>query len=448
MKIAICFSGAIRSFDECISSTMKYLISNFDNPDIFLHMWTFNETNSTDINYNFKWRKDTSSIDNILSVLNPKKYVIEEYSNLSEELIKKSSMVDMNLFDTDDKKNYGFNCCSMYWKILKSFELAEEYMVENNFEYDLIIRARLDFIWEDYIHQSDFVNPFNDVIYLIKDRYATCSRLNTNDKFFAGNYLTMKKMCNVFNCLKKYQDGGANIEGQTINELHIKQLALNVKWIGHANTYYKFMGRHKTTNNKIKLLVNLGKNYSSNTNNELIYTLISNGFNVSSTNDIYGYNLCNKNYIPVNLEKNDNVYDYTIINDDDDNTIVIETNNKKIILNFTSSELVYKINIVAQYLTDFILSMIKNLSTIQKQQESEQIIKYVFNETEQINNIKQKEHIIYKYSDRGYYLCVYDGIENNSHMIIFNKNKTKVSRDTFKIVNLIAYYRDGILPIN
>lgn len=104
MKIAICFSGAIRSFDECISSTMKYLISNFDNPDIFLHMWTFNETNSTDINYNFKWRKDTSSIDNILSVLNPKKYVIEEYNTLSEEHIKKSSMVDMNLFDTDDKK--------------------------------------------------------------------------------------------------------------------------------------------------------------------------------------------------------------------------------------------------------------------------------------------------------------------------------------------------------
>lgn len=447
MKIAICFSGAIRSFDECISSTMKYLISNFDNPDIFLHMWTFNETNSTDINYNFKWRKDTSSIDNILSVLNPKKYVIEEYTNLSEELIKKSSMVDMNLFDTDDKKNYGFNCCSMYWKILKSFELAEEYMEENNFEYDLVIRARLDFIWEDYIRQSDFVNTLNNVIYLIKDRYATCSKLNTNDKFFAGNYSTMKKMCNVFNCLKKYQDVGANIEGQTINELHIKQLGLNVKWIGHANTYYKFMGRHKTTNNKIKLLVNLGKNYSSNTNNELIYILISNGFNVSSTNDICEYNLCNKNYIPVNLEKNDATYDYTIINDDD-NTIVIKSNYKKIILDFTSSELVYKINVVTQYLTDFILSMIKNFSTIQKQQESEQIIKYVFNETEQINNIKPKENIIYKYSDRGYYLCEYEGIENKSHIIIFNKNKTKVSRDTFKIINLISYYRDGILPIN
>lgn len=443
MKIAICFSGAIRSFDECISSTMKYLIANFDNPDIFLHMWTFDENNSTDINYNFKWRKDTSSTDNILSILNPKKYVIEEYNVMSEEHIKKSSMVDMDLFDTEDKKNYGFNCCSMYWKILKSFELAEEYMGENNFEYDLIIRARLDFIWEDYINQSDFTDLSNNVIYLIKDRYATCSKLCTNDKFFAGNYPTMKKMCNVFNYLKKYQDEGANIEGQTINELHIVQSKFNVKWIGHLNTYYKFMGRHKILNNKKKLLVNLEKKYSSNVNNELIYTLVTSGFNVGSDRtNICTYNLCNANFLP----NNENTYDYTITNDD--STIVIGTlnpnnTNRKIILDFASSEIIDKINITPYYLTDFILSLVKNFNTLQGQ-----TIEYVFNKIEQTNNINCGEPVLYKYSDRGYYLCEYSNIENNSHIIIFNKKKTKVSRNTFKIINLLTYYKDGNLPIN
>lgn len=439
MKVAICFSGAIRSFDDCISSTMKYLISNFENPDIFLHMWTFTDDSSSDINYNFKWRKDTSSIDKIISILEPKKYIIEEYNNSSEELIKKACMVNMNLFDTDDKKNYGFNCCSMYWKILKSFELAEEYMNENNFEYDLIIRARLDFIWEDYIKHSDFTSLIDNNIYLIKDRYATCSKLNTNDKFFAGNYNTMKKMCNVFNCIKKYQDEGINIEGQTINESHIKKCGFNVKWLGHTNTYYKFMGRHKTFNNKIKLFVNIEPIFSIDTNNELVYTLIDNGYNVSSTNNIRKYNLCNKNYITHNSD--DDNYDYIITTIDQ--SIIIKSNkNIEIILNFKSHEIISNINTNHCYLTDFILSLIKNFSTSQIQHT------YTFEKIEPINKINQKESVLFKYSDRGYYLCEYVGTENNCHTILFNKNKTKVYRNTFKIINLVNYYKDGFLPIN
>lgn len=447
MKVAICFSGAIRSFDECISSTMKYLISNFDNPDIFLHMWTFNDTNSSDIDYNFKWRKDSSSIHNILSILKPKKHVIEEYNKTSEEVIKKSSMVDMDLFDTDDKKNYGFNCCSMYWKILKSFELAEEYMGENNFEYDLIIRARLDFIWEDWIKQTNFDNILDNNIYLIKDRYASCSRLVTNDKFFAGNYSTMKQMCNVFNCLKKYQDLGINIEGQTVNEFHIKQCGFNVKWIGHSNTYYKFMGRHKTTNNKIKLLVNLEKKFSSNINNELIYILLDNGYNVSSNVVVCEYNLCNKNFISNKYEIKD--YDFIITNND--TIIVIESNiDKKILLNFTFEKLINNIDENPCYLTEFILSVIKNFYILQNKPNKQNQLcdEYIFSQMEQINSINPKELILYKYSDRGYYLCEYIGIENNSHKIFFNKNETKIKRDTFKIINLINYYREGYLPIN
>lgn len=436
MKTAICFSGAIRNFDECISSTIKYLIANFDNPDIFLHLWTFNDNSLSDINYNFKWRKDNSSTDNIISILKPKKYVIEEYNNTSEELIKKLCMVDTNLFDTDEKKNYGFNCCSMYWKILKSFELAEEYMGENNFTYDLVIRARLDFIWEDHIKQSDFNNLHNDNIYLIKDRYATCSKLITNDKFFAGNYLTMKQMCNIFNCLKKYQDGGINIEGQTINEHHIKQSKFNVEWLGHTNTYYKFMDRHKVINKKIKISVNLGKKFFNSTINELIYTFLHNGYNISSANFISEYNLLNKFFIPNNKS---NVYDY-IIRSYNKTIIIVSAKQKKITLKFASNEILSVVNDNPHYLNDFLLSIIINFSQARTE--------YVFTNIKQINDIKQKEIVKYKNSDKGYYTCEYVEIKNNSHIILFNKNNIKVNRDTFKIVKILNYYEENFLPIN
>lgn len=441
MKVAICFSGAIRNFDDCICSTLKYFINNFNNPDIFLHMWTFNQDDTTkDITYNFKWRKDNSSVEKIMSILNPKKYVIEEYTNDSEKKIIELSHVDMKKFLTDQEKNYGFNCCSMYWKILKSFELAEEYSIQNKFEYDLIIRARLDFIWEDYIGISHFTNLTENNLFLIKDRYATCSKLLTNDKFFAGNYNVMKKMCGIFYNLKKYQDDGYSIEGQTINEIHIKHMNLKVNWIGHSKTYYKFMGRHKIIlKNKIVLVqmndfFNL-QNININFLNEIIYKLLDNGFDVINLSDnIKNYNkINNKFHNQLNLQ-------YNIFIKIDSNSILIfkEKNNKEMII---SSELMNSIEKNHYLIIDFILSLLENYDSII-------IDKFEFNNYEQINNIESGEIVKYKYLDHGYYNCNYIKYDNNNHIIMFDKKNIKSSRDLFKINNLVKYYKNYILPTN
>lgn len=442
MKVAICFSGAIRSFDDCICSIFKYFLNNFEDADIFLHMWTFNDKDnlneSDNIKYNFKWRKDNSSVDKILSILKPKKYVIEEYTNLSENLIREKSCIDMDKFDTEQKRNYGFNCCSMYWKILKSFELAEEFGKENCINYDLVIRARLDFIWEDYIKPSDFVNLSDNSIFLIKDRYATCSKLVTNDKFFAGNYNTMKKMCNLFNNLKNYQDEEIMIEGQTVNEIHIKKMNFNVNWIGHANTYYKFMDRHKIQFNKLSVLLDLDNlNFiKSDLLNELIYVLLNSGFKVNCKSECE----CIENYNNINNRFNESELKHNIIIKNDKDCIIIKKNNQQKKLTF-SHELVEIIKLNSNFICDFIQSLILKFNIIST--EEFQLDKY-----EQINKILPKEIIVYKYMDRGYYYCEYIGYENNNHIILFDKKNIKVQRDTFKILNIAKYYNEGILPIN
>ena len=61
MRIAICFSGAIRSFHTCIPSIMRYLIEPMkDNDknqvDIFLHMWDVNSSEIKNLNIDFKMR--------------------------------------------------------------------------------------------------------------------------------------------------------------------------------------------------------------------------------------------------------------------------------------------------------------------------------------------------------------------------------------------------------
>jgi len=274
MKIAICFSGAIRSFDTCIYSTMRNLINELNKDgrevDIFMHLWNYKEEDN-EMENKFKWRKNKTEIERIIKILNPKDYVIEKFDKEQENKIIELSKIDIKKLDDENKINYGINCCSMYYKIYKSFELAENYSKKNNKEYELYIRARLDFIWEKKIKIEEIEE---DKLYLIKDRYATCSKLITNDKFFGGSYEIMKKMCNIFNKIKEYEEEGIMIEGQTINEYHIKKEELKVEWIGDKNTYYKCMGRHDIKFRKTKYNIILEENRDRNEYKKLINEII------------------------------------------------------------------------------------------------------------------------------------------------------------------------------
>lgn len=454
MKIAICFSGAIRNFDDCASSTIKYFIdslrnSNHENTiqtDIFLHMWVFNDSLENKIQHNFKWRKDNSSIEKILNILSPTKYVIEEYTNQSEKLIIEKSKIQMDKFDTEQKKNYGFNACSMYWKIFKCFELAESHSIENNFEYDLVFRARLDFIWEDYIKIQDFIESTENNIYLIKDRYATMSKLQTNDKFFGGNMKVMKKMCNLFNHIWEYQTEGLFIEGQTLNEIHIKKQNFNVKWIGHLNTYYKFMARHTIKSKGKSILLDINnlfdfENSNINYSNELAYLLLNNGYNVSCTHkNIPTYNKINPRYIKfIQIQTK-----YDIIISNLEKSIIIKfNNNDKCELNI-SKETLDKIENNFVYLNDFILSLIYSNSNLNSNSN------YNFKYIKQIYEIDEKEPILYKYLDHGYYHCEYLHMNNDksNYIIKFDNKNIAIKRNNFKIINLYKYYENDYLPIN
>ncbi len=425
MKVAICFSGALRSFDTCIYSTIKYLINSFDNPDIFLHMWDFKKENN-DINYNFKWRDNTTDITRILDILKPKDFIIEKYDNNQEQKIIELSNININKFDDEKKRNYGFNCCSMYYKILKSFELAENYSINNNIKYDLFIRARIDFLWEDKINIKEIKE---NTVYLIKDRYATHSKLITNDKFFGGNYEVMKYMCNIFNKLKDYQTENILIEGQTINEYHIKKSNFNVEWLGDKNTYYKCMGRHDINFKNIKYNL-LFENIDIHNNNikifinNLIYKLTHKGFILNNTN----LNNILENYNKISINISDN--NVKLIKD-----INIKIHNNYYVFLINNSTINIKINlidheIISDFLSFIICHNIKNKICIIND------IKPIID-----NNILLKNDIVlYKFMDKGYYECKIVDIDNSNNIIInHEKINKKVDKTEIKIIDYLKY---------
>jgi len=427
MKVAICFSGALRSFDTCIYSTIKYLINQFNNPDIFLHLWDFKKDN-TNIEYNFKWRDNTTDIPHILNILNPKDYIIEKYDNNQEQKIIELSEIDITKFDDEKKKNYGFNCCSMYYKILKAFELAENYSKKNNITYDLYVRARLDFIWEDKIM---FDKIKENTIYLIKDRYATHSKLITNDKFFAGNYETMKRMCNIFNNIKDYQKEDILIEGQTINEYHIKKNNFDVIWLGDKNTYYKCMGRHEITNKNIKynIIVNdfiINKELEIFIN-ELIYKLTNKGFILNNKDKLITI-LHNYNKIITDNNSN-NIKDIKIILINDYYKIIIDENIIEIKENL----------IINNNFSDFITNIMEY---------NKKNINCKINEIKKNLNYEINDVILYKFMDKGYYQCKIIDIDKNTNKIIINHentNKKINNNNDITIINYMKYFNNNIL---
>ena len=452
MKTAIFFCGSIRDFPTCLPSLQRYVLNNLD-ADIFLHLWKMEDVSKLDTNVDFKWKNDSCKEQYVLDQLKPVRYIIDTYTTDWENRILQESGVDMTKMTDPNLLNYGVNSCGMYYKIYEAFRMVEDYSTKNKIKYDIVIRARLDFIWEDHVHISDFNNATDNTIFLIRDKYATYSRLETNDKFFGGTYNAMKKMCNLFNCIKSYQMAGVMVEGQSLNQKHIKSSNLHVKWIGHANTYYKCMGRHSVKNNHKHILV--GNNCPlDNFFYEMSYYLLYNDYNVVYMNKISTDDKKIKNLL---MFRNFKFYDSTIDldkincfignccnNNLKTNQIIIldtpetaDTNNK--ITKITINK-----NIFSEQLVDFIETIIKT----QKYGNS-----YTFTDTFVADPIAINEPVIFKYLDHGYYtvkISAYDpGVKK--YKMILGKTVVMSTRENIKIINLLKYYnstKPTLMPVN
>jgi len=126
MKIAVCFSGQIRTFDYCKESILQF----FPNCDFFCHTYDYtsyhegpglDDVEPTDITKN--------KINLVKETLNPKSFKLTTREE-SEKLFKS--------FGWDGKENM-INCYSMFYSICES--------LDNDFsEYDVVVKTRYDLV--------------------------------------------------------------------------------------------------------------------------------------------------------------------------------------------------------------------------------------------------------------------------------------------------------------
>ena len=199
MKVAVCFSGQLRTWKK-VYKTWEHIINNNDTKheiDYFFHAFKENSIPKIGVSHVDMELLDTPQVEfeELKNIFNPKKYEIESQKKFIENL---------------ESVDYVNPYICQYYSMFKSSQLKKEYERENNFEYDLVIKMRYDLFFNEDIIDTNKI--FNENIYYgynpSYDEYGNLNRIT--DLFFYSKSKTFDFLSEYYNNIKclpsKYKD--------------------------------------------------------------------------------------------------------------------------------------------------------------------------------------------------------------------------------------------------
>lgn len=202
-KIALCLFGSIGfkqkpetssenllAPDMCYEKLSKTLLNNYL-VDVFFHTW----------------KSDYD--EKIVSLYEPKKYLIEKQINFNTNL-EDYSLGNIDFYQeigdlkyNDQKpstylKNFIFRTKSRWHSQLTSLKLLEKYKKENDIDYDVVIQSRFDLL----INKLELNQLDLNYINLVNAPHHKKNQLY--DIFFISNYKNAIKFLNLENNLTSY----------------------------------------------------------------------------------------------------------------------------------------------------------------------------------------------------------------------------------------------------
>ena len=231
MRVAICFSGQFRTAIES-SDNIKRFIGDID-CDFFIHTWNINSQK----NYNgtiIKSKPETvtqEKIEKLTSIYNPKKIEVENYYEI-QKIMSNDNNSDINLFGTIPPHWYSF---------MKSVEYKTDYEIENDFEYDFVIKLRLDLIFPSIRRLNlELLFPTNANYFLIENiGKLNIDTIFVDDVYFLSNSKTMNIAANYFNEVKLY-----DLKNCSSGYYFIKHLLINGVELTESNRYELYGGQY------------------------------------------------------------------------------------------------------------------------------------------------------------------------------------------------------------
>jgi len=188
MRIALCISGQPRFWKRCHENWLLNLFPRMEK-DVFFHLWDYNNTSNNDSYYTI----DESEKDDILNILNPKKYVFD-----SRHINPAGPHVIPNTYFVSSP--IGWWCHSQYYSMWHSSRLKRSYEIENSFEYDLVFRIRTDLVFTSPINYHS-IEP--NTVYTVGNGYVSQhNRFMVADTFFYADSFTFDQISEYYFSLK------------------------------------------------------------------------------------------------------------------------------------------------------------------------------------------------------------------------------------------------------
>ena len=213
MKIAICLSGFLRTFDQYFIHNINNL--NITDYDLFISTYDIIGTSK---NWNSPINTDVKTDLSIFNKYNTKKLLISKYdstfNSISENIV--------NINRENNITHSPSRTLSMFNNIFLANELKKQSELEENFKYDIVIRMRPDIL----INNNVNINNLDlNKIYIESIAYKGCSNSNnmTNDLFAISNSDTM----DYYSSLIKHVDTYTKtipLHPETILHHHLKQM--------------------------------------------------------------------------------------------------------------------------------------------------------------------------------------------------------------------------------
>lgn len=213
MKIAVSYSGFIRSFSRSFDNHLNTFIQEFD-CDIYCHMWdSFGFGRIGEIYDSRKDKISPNEVEHLVSKIKPVQFIYEKYEEFEPKL---DDLLKNNI------KEFPFckNVLSMHYKIYK----ANELIINSNQKYDIVVRIRPDHFFNQKLN---FKKIHKNSIYTS----LTPARNNgggINDQFAYGNLESMTKYSNLYNNWNILNNNRKNCNPEHILREHLDYEKINI----------------------------------------------------------------------------------------------------------------------------------------------------------------------------------------------------------------------------
>jgi hypothetical protein len=227
MKIALCLSGQPRVVDIGFQKLSQSILQHND-VDVFIHTWF--EPENLNINSVIPGKElrtiESNTIDKLVNYYGPKKILVEKpkiwkrnyhfpdkvFTHALTWALEVKGGIEVAKDEICNTTN------SMYYSIMMSNLLKEQYSIETGTEYDLVIRNRLDY-------SPHVILNFDDLV--IGDDVVVYQNLNQPDGMIAdwfamGTTNAMNVYCGLYNHIGQLVKQSNQIDGYWCNELLLK----------------------------------------------------------------------------------------------------------------------------------------------------------------------------------------------------------------------------------